>query len=544
MSNGPILPPQPDVSMQELIGFLADSCSYNHRPAVVHIIQTHASIVAIAPPFVYKVKKNVNHGFLDYSSLEKRKHFCEQEVILNRRLAPDIYLGITPIVRVDGGGLAFSETGNTVDYAVTMRCVPDDALLKHRLAKGQIGRSDMVALGKLLGQFYRSQKPEPAVAAFGAPDTVRYSIEENFTQTERFVNTALSSAAFRAIKEFNAGFFQRYSPLLERRAAEGRIKECHGDLHLEHIAFLSSGIRILDCIEFNERFRCIDTASDVAFLAMDLEFHKRFDLAQTLVETVAAETGDKDIAPVLNFYKCYRAYVRGKIAALRSVSAELPDGEKYPSLVLAKKYFRLALHYALSQSRPTAIFVMGKPASGKSSLAQHIAAETGWKYCSSDITRKELAGVHLFERKSDSERKTLYSPAMTEKTYSALEKEMMMCGTARRQIVIDATFGKKKQRDRFCNAAIKAGMRYCFVVARADEAETAERLARREHNSHTISDARLEDYHIIAAGFEEPDELPSAHKIEAEPANSQRQLFADVLMKLARQCFDMQNNMV
>lgn len=538
MSNGPISPAQIEVTVQEIIGFLADSCSYNHHPQTVHIIQTHASIVAIAPPFVYKVKKNVNHGFLDYSTLDKRKHFCEQEVILNRRLAPDIYLGITPIVRNDNK-LAFSETGNIVEYAVTMRCVPDDALLKHRLAKGQIGRSDMVALGKLLGQFYRSQKPEPAVAEYGAPEAIRYSIEENFTQTERFVNTALSPAAFRAIKEFNNMFFQRFSGVLERRAAEGRIKECHGDLHLEHIAFLPNGIRILDCIEFNSRFRCIDTASDVAFLAMDLEFHKRFDLAQTLVETVAAETGDKDIAPILNFYKCYRAYVRGKIAALRAMSAALPDTEKYPSLVLAKKYFRLALHYALSQSRPTAIFVMGKPASGKSSLAQHIAAETGWKYCSSDITRKELAGIHLFERKSDAERRALYSASMTEKTYSTLEKEMLTCGAARRQIVIDATFGSRHQRERFRMAATKAGMRYCFIVARADEAETIERLARREHNTHTISDARLEDYQLITAKFEEPDELPPTHVIQAESSRSQRQIFADILVQMAQQCFDL-----
>lgn len=523
---------------QEIIGFLGDSASYRHRPTNVTIIQTHASIVAIAPPYVYKVKKNVDLGFLDYSTPELRKQYCQQEVALNRRLAPDIYLGITPIVRTAEGGLMFAETGDVVEYAVTMRQIPDEALLKNRLARGQVSRSDMAGVARLLGAFYRGQQPAPEVRSFGSPEQIRYSIEENFTQTERFSGAAISASALRAIRAYNARFFEIFSPTLERRAAEGRIVECHGDLHLEHIAFLPEGVRIFDCIEFSDRFRCIDVANDAAFLAMDLEFHKRFDLAQTFAETIAAETGDRNAVPVLNFYKCYRAYVRGKVAALRSVSTGLPAPELHASFALAKKYFRLALHYALSHSRPTALFVMGKPASGKSSLAQHIAAETGWKYCSSDILRKELGGVHLYERGSEKERKTLYSTGMTERTYASMEKELASAGAARRQIVIDATFGKKLHRDRFREAAARAGMRHCFIVAHTSDAETAERLKRRDHNTHTISDARLEDYAAIAAGYEEPDELPRGQKIEAECSGRQRQLCGDMLSELARSGFD------
>lgn len=522
------------VSAQELIGFLGDSRSYRHFPSSVSIIQTHASIVAVAPPYVYKIKKGVNLGFLDYSALEARRFYCEREVALNSRLAPDIYLGITPIVRSsDDGRLLFSEKGEAVEYAVTMRQIPDDALLKNRLTKKLVTRADMINVGRLLGEFYRNQNPDKRISLFGSPENIRFSVEENFEQTKRFIATAVSSAAYKAIRAYNERFFETRSSVLERRAAEGRILECHGDLHLEHIAFMSEGIKIFDCIEFNDRFRCIDIACDTAFLIMDLEFHRHFDLARVFAETIATETNDND-GDVLNFYKCYRAYVRGKVAAMRSASTMLPEHERRFSLSVAKKYFRLATHYALSRSLPTAIFVMGKPASGKSSLAQHIVAETGWKYCSSDITRKELAGIQLFERGSAAERKALYSKAMTERVYAAMEKELTACGKTGRQIVIDATFGRKDLRAKFIAAARRARMNYRFIVARVSEAETIERLKRREHNSHTVSDARLEDYQAIAATFEEPDELSDEQKIEVVCAGSQRELCGNVLAEIAR----------
>ncbi|GAB1430267.1 bifunctional aminoglycoside phosphotransferase/ATP-binding protein [Ignavibacteria bacterium] len=522
------------VGAQELIGFLGDSRSYRHFPATVSIIQTHASIVAVASPYVYKIKKNVNLGFLDYSALEARRFYSEREVELNSRLAHDIYLGITPIIRSPKNGqLMFSETGESVEYAVTMRQIPDDALLKNRLAKKRVTRADMVIIGRLLGEFYRSQNPDRHISLFGTPENIRFSVEENFEQTKCFVATAISSAAYKAIRAYNDRFFETRTHVLERRVAEGRIRECHGDLHLEHIAFMPDGVKIFDCIEFNDRFRCIDIACDTAFLIMDLEFHRHFDLAKAFAETIADETNDRD-EDVLNFYKCYRAYVRGKVSALRSVSAALPDNERRLSLSVAKKYFRLATHYALSQSRPMAIFVMGKPASGKSSLAQHIVAETGWKYCSSDITRKELAGVHLFERGSAAERKALYSKSMTERVYAAMEKDLTACGKTGRQIVIDATFGRKDLRARFIDAARRAKMECLFIVAGVSEAETMERLKRREHSSHTVSDARIEDYQAIAAAYEEPDELSAEQKIEAVCSGSQRELCGNVLADIAR----------
>ncbi len=523
---------------EEVIRFLESPSSYLHRPQQVQIIQTHASIVAVASPYVYKVKKSVNLGFLDYSTLESRRFYCEREVELNQRLASGIYLGITPIVRSPHDGqLMFSETGKAVEYAVTMRQIPDEALLKNRLAKGRISRSNMAEIGKLLGSFYRLQQADSQIALFGSPENIRYSIDQNYEQTEQFINNAISAAAFKAIRAHNDQFFKLHANTLEQRASEGRIRECHGDLHLEHIAFLPDGIRIFDCIEFNDRFRCIDTSCDIAFLAMDLEFNKRFDLAQTFADTVFAETSDNDYS-TLNFYKCYRAYIRGKVAALRSISTTIPENERSLSLTAAKKYFRLALHYALSQSRSLAIFVMGKPASGKSSLAQHIAAETGWKYCSSDITRKELAGVNLYDRGSAEERKKLYAASMTELTYSAMEKELASCGAAGRQIVIDATFGRKDMRLRFRKAAEKSGMSYRFLVVRADEKEVAERLKRREKNTHSISDARLEDYYAITEAFEEPDELNDKQKIELQCAGSQREFCGDVLVKLVISGFE------
>ena len=262
----------------ELLQFLRSPASYPDKPEKVEIRQTHISIVAMTPTLVYKIKKSLDLGFLDFSTLEKRREACEFEVRLNRRLCRDVYLGVVPISRTDGR-LCFGEEGEAVEYAVKMRRLPEEGFLQQRLAREAVTARDLDRIVEKLSGFYRSQQSSTEIAEWGSIAKLRISTDENFSQTEQFVGTLISRPAIEAIRDFTDLFYDRHSDLFERRQKEGRLLDCHGDLRCDHIHFSNGEIDIFDCIEFNERFRYLDVANDVAFLAMDLDFRKRRDLA-------------------------------------------------------------------------------------------------------------------------------------------------------------------------------------------------------------------------------------------------------------------------
>jgi len=521
------------VSQEQLLPFLLNPSSYPHRPRAVQLVQTHASLVFVAPPFVFKVKKPVNLGFLDFSTLAKRRHFCEREVALNRRLCPRVYLGVVPITRRDGH-FAFGGDGEVVEYAVQMRRLAERGFLLHRLRRGRLGRAVLDRLVIVLKAFYEAQHPTAEVEEWGRVVRLKISTGENFRQTRSYVGKTISPAAFNAIRAFMNGFFQTHRELFARRIRERWIRDCHGDLHLDHIHAGSKALHVYDCIEFNDRFRYVDVASDVAFLAMDLDFHHRPDLAAHFAERIARALKDRDLPRLLDFYKCYRAYVRGKVESFRSSAEAAPDTERQGATERARRYFQLALRYAVAGSRPLALLVMGRIASGKSTLAAALAEELHWPVVSSDRVRKDLAGLPLHERSDAAARARLYSPAMTRRTYSALLAAAERHAAAGESCVLDATFGSVELRRLAIRRLRQRGVRFVFVEALATAASQRRRLAARDRGACEVSDARLEDRRRLNAAYTAPRELPAAERMMVCNDGAIGGAVSDCLAKLVR----------
>jgi hypothetical protein len=309
-------------------------------------VQTHISYVLLAGDFVYKIKKPVDFGFLNFTTLEKRRHFCEEELVLNRRLCPSLYLGLVAITERDGA-FSLDGPGTPVEYAVKMARMPEERMMAKVIAQGGLTREILDRIIAILVPFYAKAETGPAIEKFGTAQAVSVNVLENFAQTQGFIGCpALSREQYEAISGY-ARAFLRQEELFAARLAAGRVRDCHGDLYSANIC-LAEEIYIYDCIEFNQRFRYCDVASDVAFLAMDLDFHGLPELSAYFIEQFCKAAGDTTLLPMLNFYKCYRAYVRGKIGLFTAHAPEVDPATAENCLALAKKYFALAERYASS----------------------------------------------------------------------------------------------------------------------------------------------------------------------------------------------------
>ncbi len=318
---------------------------YPDHPRAVKFIETHISLLFLTGNYVYKVKKPVDFGFLDFTTLEKRKFFCEQEVRLNRRLSPTIYLGVVTVTK-EGNRMLLEGKGDVVDYAVKMRQIPEEFLMDKLLDKRQVTPMMIEAISEKLAKFYFTAETNDLIRSFAKPERVKQDTDENFEQTEKYIGTTISGQMYKEVKNRTDDFFRRKESIFYQRIAADRIRDCHGDLRLEHI-FWGDEISIFDCIEFNERFRYTDVAADIAFLAMDLDYHGRRDLSEHLIRAFVGESGDHEMMEMLDFYKCYRAYVRGKVESFRLDDPHIPEAEKEEAFKRAQKYFDLAHHYGL-----------------------------------------------------------------------------------------------------------------------------------------------------------------------------------------------------
>lgn len=491
------------IAYPDLLAFLEDPRSYPHVPGQVRLIHTHASIVAIASPWVYKVKKPVNLGFLDFSTVERRKHYCEEEVRLNRRLCSRIYEDVVPIF-LRNGALTFEEgDGEPVEYAVKMRELEDGYFLDQLLAEAE-GPVLLDPLVEVLGRFYLAQGRRFDLSEWGRPERLRINTDENFEQTKSHVGAILPRPAFAAIRLYTDRFYETRAALLKRRCTEGRILDCHGDLRTEHVHVSPDGLCIYDCIEFNERFRYIDVANDVAFLAMDLDFQGHPDLARYVVEQMAAVLDDPALPILADFYMCYRAYVRGKVDCMRSTEPEVSPAEQEASRDRARRYFQVALRYAVAGSEPVVLVVMGGVGAGKSTQARYLSGLLGLPVFSSDRIRKELAGVPLHERGDAETRRRLYAPEQTERTYAALAQHAIDAAGRGRGCILDATYSKAADRARLQQALSAAGIPVRFIELTASDAVIHARLEARSRSDGEVSDARLEDLSLLTARYEAP----------------------------------------
>ncbi len=316
---------------------------YDHAASDIRLVQTHISYVLLAGDYVYKFKKPVNFGFLDFSTLDKRQYCCEQELILNRRLCPDIYLGLVTVT-MEQGQYRLDGEGEVIEYGVRMVRMPEERMMVNVISAGELGREHIDSLVKTLVPFYRQAERSEEIDRFGTAESVAVNVLENFDQTREFVGGyALSRDRFERISHYARTVLAR-PDLFARRIARGRIRDCHGDLYSANIC-LADKVYIYDCIEFNQRFRYCDVASDIAFLAMDLDFHGFADLSAYLVERFGRVSGDDDLAGILDFYKCYRAYVRGKIGLFTAADPAVDETVRQAGLEGAGQYFHLAESY-------------------------------------------------------------------------------------------------------------------------------------------------------------------------------------------------------
>jgi hypothetical protein len=317
--------------------------SYDEVVSSIELVQTHISFIFLAGIFAYKVKKAVDFGFLDFTTLEKRRFFCEKELELNRRLCSDMYLEVVPINKAEV--IRIKGEGETIEYAVKMKRMPQERMMTRLLEEGKVDTEFMDRIAKVIADFHAKAETNTRINEFGSLATIETNWRENFEQTEEYVGRTISADDFKLIHERNSEFMKRNLPLFEKRVREDRVRDCHGDIHSGNI-FVTDKIYIFDAIEVNDRFRYSDVASDVAFLAMDADFRERPDLAKTLIERYIKYSGDQELLRLLPFYKCYRAYVRGKVVSFKLKDPNVRSKEKHTAHKEARAYFKLAATYS------------------------------------------------------------------------------------------------------------------------------------------------------------------------------------------------------
>jgi len=317
--------------------------TYAHHPQKVELVQTQMSFLFLTGDYAYKVKKPVDLGYLDYTTLEKRRFFCRQEIELNRRLCPEAYLEVMPIVN-RRGQIHLGGEGEIVEYAVKMKQLPADRMMDKLLPQNLVTVDMVAGVAEKLAAFHSKAKTSPEISSYGRLETIKINTDENFAQTEKYIAISIPSNKYNKIKAYTDNFLESNKSLFDKRVKDGKIKDCHGDLHAAHVC-LANGICIYDCIEFNDRFRYGDVASEVAFLAMDLDRFRHAELSQAFVNAYVHFSRDKELPQLLNFYKCYRAYVRGKVSSFMLDDPYIVAEEKTGILAAARRYFELAESY-------------------------------------------------------------------------------------------------------------------------------------------------------------------------------------------------------
>jgi aminoglycoside phosphotransferase family enzyme/predicted kinase len=469
---------------------LLDPAIYPEPTTTVEVRETHISLVFLTDRYAYKIKKPVNLGFLDFSTLDQRRFYCEQELTLNRRLSSGVYLEVVALHQ-DHQHCTFADHGQVVDYALKMRRLPPDRSLETLLQRDEATPEMIQALARRMVTFHTDHPLPASSEAFGTLERVKADWEENFAQTADSIGRLLSRPTYVQIQQAVTTLTARHAAWFAQRVQDGRIRDCHGDLRAEHIYFEPGQMQIIDCIEFNQRFRFIDVTSEVAFLAVDLERLGAPAMAHRFVRAYVHHSADVSMYRLLDFYRCYRAYVRGKVTSILLQAA--PPPERSSQLQRrAESYFRLAAHYAERITRPRLLLTTGLIASGKSTVAEGIAAALGLDLFSSDHVRKELAGVSPETSQRAEYGAGLYSAAATQRTYSTLADLARQALSRGDSVILDASFAKYSERQRMTALAQELKARCCVVECWAPEAALRARLRARERSPTSISDAREE----------------------------------------------------
>ncbi|HEX5023074.1 MAG TPA: AAA family ATPase [Candidatus Binatia bacterium] len=490
-------------SQQALVAAMMRPEFYPKPPGEVTHKETHISHIFLAGESVYKVKKPVRLPFLDFSTLAKRRHFLQEEMRLNRRLAPSVYLGVMPI-GFDDGGWRLGGWSEPAEYTLVMRRLPEKRMLDFLLETQQVTVSMMKQLADHLAAFHAGAKPLRETPPDVHWSTVRNEWTENFTELSALLETVFDRRELELIRSYGDEFLTEARDLFGRRAAEGWIREVHGDLHAEHICFAPEGIQIFDCIEFSAELRCCDLASEIAFLLMDVSVRGGESLVSPLMNRYLERLNDREMFRLLPFYQCYRALVRAKVHALRLGKWN----------AAAARYLSYARRMTWERFKPFLLLVCGLTGSGKSTLARELGARLGMTVINSDIVRKAMArnaGRDIVPLNQG-----LYSPAMTGKTYRKLEREaekQMLWGHG---VILDATFIHAARRKSVIRLAEKHGVPIFLIRCFASDELTRRRLAARTAEGKDVSDGRWEVYVAQKAAYEPLDEISSTQRLDLD----------------------------
>lgn len=494
-------------AIQELLEQLSRPTAFPDGPAAVEVRQTHISVVFLAGDFAYKIKKPVQLGFLDFSTLERRRHFCEEEVRLNRRLAPGVYLGVVPVTR-QGDGLRFEGAGPAVEWAVKMRRLPPAATLQNCVERNETAESHLQALARRLAQFHAGAETSDVIAAFGRFEAVAGNVRENFSQTASHVGVTVDRGVYERVRALTEKALAARQQVIAARAARGVPRDTHGDLHLDHVYWFPQQAPpddwvIIDCIEFNERFRYADPMADVAFLAMDFAFHGRRDLAQAFLESYQQACGDAEGRLLAPLYTSYRAVVRAKVEGMKLGEKEIPDSERDAARQRAQAHWLVALdELEEPMRRPALVLVGGLPGCGKSTLAEALGQRGHFEVLRSDVVRKELAGLPPAESGRSAFGGGIYTASWTERTYAELARRAETILAVGGRVLIDAGFRSDGRRHDFFALARRWGVRALMLECRAAPEVIRERLQQRRGDA---SDADWAIYQQAADEWQSPD---------------------------------------
>jgi uncharacterized protein len=521
------MPTQQWQQFEAICQAMADPGFYPHPVSHLERRETHISVVFLTGQWVYKLKKPVDFGFLNFVALSDRRYFCQQEVLLNQRFSHGIYQEVVSLCRDPTGRLTLDGPGEVVEYAVKMVQLPDKCSLKERLHRGTVSLADMEALGRYLAGFYDRARRSPEIDHFGEPQVIGFNVEENFRQVESFTAGMLDPEKWALLRVVSRSFLERWQRLFMRRISSGRVRDGHGDLRSDHIYF-HDGIQIIDCIEFNERFRYGDVTVDLAFLHMELDHLGHAALGRALLAAYAAAAADPEIYTLLDFYASYRAMVMVKINCLRYAEAPADPALQDTLRQQAQHYLEQAYRYALQFSRPTLWIFCGLPATGKSTLARETAQTLDLPVFQSDSVRKELLGLIPHQEVVVPFGKGIYRPEMSALVYGqllALSQEQLKNGHS---VIVDATYARRKWRQEARQLAADLDVDVIFVECQCNEETLRRRLTRREAQP-SLSDARLQHLPGFLTGFEPLDEIPADLLVRTDTAKPLASAFAEVL---------------
>lgn len=406
----------------------------------IRLMQTHVSYVFLTGDYAYKVKKPVNFGFLDFSTLEARQHFCLEEIQMNQPNAPEIYLEVLPVTQSDVG-FELNGAGQPVEYVLKMREFPQDDLFICMFEQGRLTETHMEELGQIVARFHAKAQTSDYIRTFGEVSQIRRAFDENYQQTEKYIGGPQTREQFEETKQFTDAFFANRPELFNSRIQNNWIRECHGDLHLRNICLWHGKIQLFDRIEFNEPFRFVDVMYDVAFAVMDLEARGRKDLGNAFLNTYIEQTGDWEGLQVLPLYLSRQAYVRAKVTSFLLDDPAVPDDVKQEAAATASDYYRLAWEYTKS-NEGRLILMSGLSGSGKTTVARYLARRLAAVHLRSDAVRKHLAGIPL-EQTGGAD---LYTSGMSEKTYNRLLELGIILASQGFPVILDAKYDQHKFR--------------------------------------------------------------------------------------------------